>query len=104
MIQIVGSSRMDYDKARELEGKMTCRAVARLIGVSKTTVWRWWKRSEPPRQLTIPITLDELGLSRCDGKLCRRCGEPMRIKTAIGICLECETAELAKQGRVKIDG
>lgn len=104
MIAIVSSSRQDYERARALEGKMSCRGVARLVGVSYTTVWRWWRRKEPPRQATIPITLDELGLIRCDGKLCRRCGEPMRVKTAIGICVECETLELAKQGRVKIDG
>lgn len=104
MVINVGSTRMDYDKARELEGKMTSRAVARLIGVHHSTIARWWKRLKPPRQIEETVTLDDLGLQRCNGKLCRRCGDPMRIKTGSGLCTECGIAELAKQGRVKIDG
>lgn len=103
MVINVGS-KLDYQRARALEGKMSCREISRLTGVPKTTVWRWLRRKKPPRQTTEPITLDELGLQRGDGKRCNRCGDPMYLKTYSGLCVVCEIAELAKQGRVKIDG
>lgn len=104
MVANVGSNRQDYERVRALEGKMSCRGVARLVGVSYTTVWRWWRRKEPPRQVVESIKVEELGISKCDGKLCRRCGLPMMLKTAVGLCLECRTAELIREGSVKCDG
>lgn len=102
MIAIVGN-KQDYERARALEGQMSCRAAARVVGVSYVTVWRWWRRKEPPRQTSDPITVDDLGVSKCDGKLCRRCGFPMDLKTFVGLCLECRVKELIKDGSVKCD-
>jgi len=104
MVANVGSNRQDYERARALEGKMSCGEISRLVGVSKTTVWNWFRRKTPPRQVTKPITLEDLGISKCDGKLCRRCGLPMKLKTFVGLCLECRTVELIREGAVKCDG
>lgn len=104
MVANVGSNRQDYERARALEGKMSCRAASRIVGVPYKTIWNWWKRKEPPRQVMESVTIEDLGISKCDGKLCRRCGRPMMLKTAVGLCLECRTAELVKQGAVKCDG
>lgn len=49
-----------------------------------------------------PVTLDSLGLQSCDGKLCRKCGEPMKVKTIDGTCLECKAILLSKEGRLVI--
>jgi hypothetical protein len=92
------------EQIRELISRgLGVRASGRKVGVSEATASRvknGQRHAKPaPRQC---VKLCSLGLTDGKGKLCRKCGDPMRVKTFTGRCIECEVLQLASQGKIEI--
>ena len=79
----------------------TLTEVARLTGWSKHRVW-YVKEGRTHEKTSLPVNELNLVKPSIPGKLCRRCGEPPRIFTKGGLCIECELFDLAKIGLVVI--
>lgn len=87
-------------RLRELVGYLSIRKAAELAGTGTTTAWRAKRGLLKPKPQAIDLS--RLGLSLSPGKRCRKCGDPMRVKTFRGTCVECELLELGRQGVLEI--
>lgn len=90
-----------FEQAKKLM-HLPLRRAAEIVGVSHCTIWKWRQRKKPPRQAAPRVSIADLGLSRCDGRKCNRCGHEMWVMAMTGLCVECEVLQLAKLGTVEI--
>jgi hypothetical protein len=82
---------------------MGVREAGRMTGVSATTVSQiknGQRHSKPIKPECVKLC--SLGLTEGQGKLCRKCGEAMRVKAFTGRCIECEVLHLASEGKIEI--
>jgi hypothetical protein len=98
---VVAHAHSKFEQAKKL-AHLSIRQAAEIVGVHHSTVLRWRKRTDPPRQAAPALTIDSLRLSRGNGRRCPRCGDHMWLMAVTGVCVECEIMQQVKLGNVAV--